>query len=530
VGTVAVADEETLMLPGKAYTPEDVLRILRKRVWIIVVPWAVVSAATAVIASLLPDMYRSTALIQVVPPQVPESIVRSLNPVRFDQRLQATQQTVLSRTRLEAIIKEFNLYRDERMNSIMEVVVEKMRKDIRVQPQRGEAFTVTYVGTDPVTVWRVTERLAGHFKDESVRTGELRAEGTNSFVESAVEAARLKLVATEQKLKDYKMRHSGELPTQLAANMSAIQNIQMNLNAIAQTINNDSNAVARIERDITALEAQTDPAAQQVTAAAPPAGGGTAAQRLAQAKTALTALQTRGLKSDHPDLKAAQSLIRSLEKEANEEALRTPVGAGASLSPAEQARLMQLASLRDELDVTKKRIATNQAEETRLRGLAATYQAKVDGVPTREAELVELTREYETLNRIHTNLVAQREAASMSVNLERRQIGEQFNLIDPARLPEQPYSPNRLLIGLAGLAGGLAVGLGIVVLLEYRDRSFKADYEVVNVLALPVLAVVPFMQSDAEKRLAFRRRLFLNLGLGSCVAVCLAVLAYTVIR
>lgn len=518
------------MLPGKTYTPEDILKILRKRVWVIVVPWAVVSAGTAAVASWLPDMYRSTALIQVVPPQVPESIVRSLNPVRFDQRLQATQQTVLSRTRLETIIKEFNLYRDERRNSIMEMVVEKMRKDIKILPQRGEAFTVTYFGTDPVTVWRVTERLAGHFKDESVRTGEQRAEGTNSFVESAVEAARLKLVATEQKLKEYKMRHAGELPTQLGANMQAIQTIQMNLNAIAQAINADTNAVARIERDIDALEAQTDPAAQPVATTPAQLGASTAAQRLAQAKAALVVLQTRGLKPNHPDVKNAHSLIQTLEKEANEEALRAPVGAGAALSPAEQARLSQLTSLRDELDVTKKRIATNQADETRLRGLASAYQAKVDGVPTREAELVELTREYETLNRIHTNLVAQREAASMSVNLERRQIGEQFNLIDPARLPEQPYSPNRLVIGLGGLVGGLAVGLGIVVLLEYRDRSFKADYEVVNVLALPVLAVVPFMQSDVERRLAFRKRLFLNLGLGSCVAVCLAVLAYTVIR
>src|SRR6185295_13183958 len=98
------------MLPGKKYAPEDIVKILRKRFWLIAVPWAVVAAGMSGVARVLPDLYKSTALIQVVPPQVPESIVKSLNNVTFNERLQATQQTVLSRTRLEGIIKEFKLY------------------------------------------------------------------------------------------------------------------------------------------------------------------------------------------------------------------------------------------------------------------------------------------------------------------------------------------------------------------------------------------------------------------------------------
>ena len=111
--------------------------------------------------------------------------------------------------------------------------------------------------------------------------------------------------------------------------------------------------------------------------------------------------------------------------------------------------------------------------------------------------------------------------------LERRQIGEQFNLLDAARLPERPFSPNRILISLFGILGGLAVGLGLIALLEYRDSTFKTDSELAGVLALPVLAVVPLMRSDAERRAEFRKRLLLNLGLGSTVLVCLAVLTYT---
>jgi len=148
-------------------------------------------------------------------------------------------------------------------------------------------------------------------------------------------------------------------------------------------------------------------------------------------------------------------------------------------------------------------------------------------MPTREAELIELTRDYNSLNGIYQGLVGQREASNASLNLERRQIGEQFNLLDAARLPEKPYSPNRTLINLFGLLGGLGVGLGLVALFEYRDRTFKADTELAGILSLPVLAVVPLMRSPAERRIEFRRRIIVNLGLGSTVALCVAVLAYS---
>ncbi len=220
-------------------------------------------------------------------------------------------------------------------------------------------------------------------------------------------------------------------------------------------------------------------------------------------------------------------MIAKLTKDAEAEALRAPVGAGVAVSPAEKARQLQLTGWKDDLETVKKRIGVNQAEEKKLRALAAGYQARIDSAPVRDAELIALNRDYEALSKIYQNLVVQREAASASVNLEGRQLGEQFNLIDAARLPERPVSPNRILINVFGILGGLAVGLGLVALIEYRDGTFKTDSELASVLGLPVLAVVPLMRSDAERRAEFRKRLFLNLGLGSAVMVCLAVLAYT---
>lgn len=511
------------MLPGKKYAPEDILKVLRKRFWVVLVPWAIIAAATAGVARKLPDMYRSTALIQVVPPQVSEAIVRSTGNTRFEEKLNATQQSILSRNRLEAIIQEFNLYPGERRTRIMQEVVERMRRDINVRPQKGEVFAVHYVGRNPHTVWKVTEQLARQFIDESVKDGTRRAEGTSSFIESQVDEAKRKLVVVEDKLKDYKIRHSGELPTQQAANMNAIQTINANLNSIAQALSADMASKASTERLIESLEAQGEPVSVLPAAAQ---GGGTAAQRLAVAKANLAnALTIRRLKPEHPDVVLLQSQIRKLQQEADEEALRAPVGVAVAASPT-QARL---AGLRDEVERLNKQIARNQEQEKKLRAAAAGYQARIDQVPVRETELVELTREYEVLSGVYQNLVKARENTNMSLNLNRQQFGEQFTLIDPARLPERPFSPDRLMINLFGIMGGLAAGVVLVGLLEYRDGTFKADHEVASVLALPVLAVVPLMRSDAERRADFRKRLFLNLGLGSAVTVCVAVLAYSFI-
>jgi hypothetical protein len=97
-------------------------------------------------------------------------------------------------------------------------------------------------------------------------------------------------------------------------------------------------------------------------------------------------------------------------------------------------------------------------------------------------------------------------------------------------MPEKPFSPNRGRINFIGILGGLAIGFALIVLVEYRDATFKYEQEVTRVLTLPVLAVVPLMQSDVERRRLFIRKLFIGLGLGSTVAGCLAVVVYTFLR
>jgi hypothetical protein len=109
--------------------------------------------------------------------------------------------------------------------------------------------------------------------------------------------------------------------------------------------------------------------------------------------------------------------------------------------------------------------------------------------------------------------------------MQRRQIGEQFKVIDGARLPERPISPDRLRINMFGILGGLALGLGLVAFLEYRDTSFKNDDDVTTTLALPVLAVIPIMTNAMERRIARRRKVLLAATASvTCMVIAAAVM------
>jgi uncharacterized protein involved in exopolysaccharide biosynthesis len=183
------------------------------------------------------------------------------------------------------------------------------------------------------------------------------------------------------------------------------------------------------------------------------------------------------------------------------------------MTAQEQLRHTRLRDMTAERDSLTRRITEKEAEEKRLRDSLARYQAQIAVVPTRETELVELTRDYETLRLVYTNLLAKSENARVAANLERRQIGEQFRMLDPARLPERPISPNRAQIDAFGAVGGLVVGLGLIALLEYRDRSLRTEEDVLGAFRLPVLALVPKMVGQSERRRRWRRRSYVGIGL-----------------
>src|SRR3954468_5513428 len=120
------------MLPGRTYTPLDYAAIAWRRRWIIIGSLIVGAYAALIVSSNLPDMYRSEMLIQVVPQRVPDNYVRSTVTMRTEDRLNTLTQQVLSRTALEALIQQMNLYRKELASKPLQDVIELMRGNVKV--------------------------------------------------------------------------------------------------------------------------------------------------------------------------------------------------------------------------------------------------------------------------------------------------------------------------------------------------------------------------------------------------------------
>src|ERR1051325_5386980 len=199
--------------------------------------------------------------------------VKSTVTAKMEDRLPSISSLILSRSRLERTVMDFNLYPAIRAQRTMDDVVERMRDDIEVKLEGQESFRVSYVSSDPAIARDVTSRLASLFIDENLRDRETLADQTNRFLESQVDEAKSRLVEHEKKLEEYRKKYAGELPTQLESNLQSIRNTQLQLQATTEAINRARERRLLVERQIAdertlPIEA-TVPLVQNAAAAVP---------------------------------------------------------------------------------------------------------------------------------------------------------------------------------------------------------------------------------------------------------------------
>ena len=523
------------MVPGKKYKPEDFLQIAWRCRWWIITPFVVATIAALGYARTLPDRYRTSTLILVVPQQVPVDYVRPAVTTLIADRLQMISQEILSRTQLERIISEFNLYPEERKKLIMEDVIERMRNDIDINivPARRRRadtnqFSVGFEADDPRTALKVTERLASLFIRENIEDRTVLADSTSEFLQAQLDEARRRLVDHEKKLEEYRLRNAGSLPTQVQGNLQSIQNTQFQLQSLREAASRDRDRRVMLERQLAdAIAQRSQPRPVQSDSQSAPAPA-TAVDRLAAAQAALRNLETR-LRPEHPDVQRAKRIIRELEKAADIEVAEQAVAAKSTPAPVraltaeDRLREGRIGDMQVEIENIDRRMTGQQEEERRLLSALSTYQARVEAAPARESELIELMRDYDTLKTSYSELLKKTESSKLAASLEQRQIGEQFKIVDAARLPEKPLSTERTKIVGLGAAGGLGFGLAIVALLAYRDTSLRTDEDVLTALSLPVVALIPAMTTRSELRARLRRR-WLMAGTSAAIALAAAAL------
>lgn len=490
-----------------------------------------------------PKVYESTALLIYQQAKVTPGSKGVLKPgdvaTETQQMVATLTQQVTSRSSLEEIIKQFDLYAEERQRLPMEDVVDVMReKAITISPEKGDVFKVSFRGDTPKKVKEVANALAARFIEENLRYREEKASETSAYVGDELELAKTTLDKKEAVMRDYKLKNYNEMPQQFAANSARLIALQTQLQANRVSAQDLERTKILIQEQITLRkEALSQAMAQGVDQEVGPPGrdgrgtGNPVVDELAQARQQLADLHSR-YTDKHPEVKRVARKVATLE-ETSASMAKEQADQSEGALPEAPTPLLHDKQL-DELLVQFKKAdlameSLNQENEG-LKKQISQYEEWLSMTPVREAEWSALTRDYQQLSDHYQQLVGRNLEADAAESLERRQKGSQFKIVDSAYFPEKPIRPNFKRIMLLSLALGLGLGGGLAMALESQDTSFRDVAEVEAYLGVPVLCAVPRIRTDQDCQ-AERRRAWLWWTLVLLmVAVLLAVMTYLYLR
>jgi len=519
------------MTEQKPLSIHDYLAIGLRRKWYIIIPLILSVVASYGVYKYLPKVYRATTLILVQPQRVPEAYVRPTVTETVASRLNTISQEILSRTRMEQVINEFNLFSEIRNKVPMEGIVEMLRRSIEVKVQGNprdrdqNSFSISHEGRDPRTVMMVTNKLASLFIEENLKVRELRAESTSEFITKELAAVEEQLKRKEADIRLFRERNMGQLPQQLDANLRILERLQQQIKTTSENIRAAEDRCIVIQNQIemlkkrepvqTTREVRRDPVTGRETLVTQRIPEDPLVTQLNTLKSELSNALSR-YKETHPDVINLKTRIANLEPKVKEILEKQEA--------EREERLRDIRARQDEVvvenlpppapDPETQRLFTQYTEQYNASALEAKrlreeekelkqqillYQRRIEETPRREQELTLLTRDYDLMKANYQSLLDKRIQAQMAENLERKQQGEQFKILDPARTPVTPLRPDRNRILLIGLAIGFGVGAGLTWFRETMDRSFKSIAEVESELGLPVLAAIPDLKKDLKK-------------------------------
>ena len=500
--------------------------MLWKQKWVLLGIWAVLASASAVIVYTLRPTYRAEAMVLVDSQKIPERYVSSTVNTEVQDRLATISQQILSFSRLQKIIDDFSLYREYRKTLTPEELIEKMRKDISIKLERGwtgnrpGAFRVAYSGEDANAVAQVANRLSVLFVDENLRTREVQAVGTEEFITTQLAEAKKTLDDLEAKVSQYKVSHGGELPEQQASIISTLAQLRSLLDSSRDNLNRTQDAKLMLENNLSMTEisfhALERSVALQKNPPPPPAAP--------RAKTRSESLQEqyasmlKRYSPTHPDV---QALRRAVDVAIEEERLNPPQPAAPVQTQVESAVAANYAlqleqaqervrTLKSQIASAEKELVARKADQEKTIKEIASYQERLGRLPLREQEMAQLLRDYENSKNNYRILLDKKLSAEMATEMERRQKSERFTILDPARAPMKPISPNRPLLYTAGGILGLFLGAGVALLVEKRKGVFLGEWELpaeVMVLGrLPILDIMPAQGEEIKRRFFWRRK------------------------
>jgi polysaccharide chain length determinant protein (PEP-CTERM system associated) len=488
--------------------PKDYLEIVRRRKWSLVLPAVIVFLIAGAVALALPSVYKSEATILIEEQEIPEDFVMATVTGYAEQRIQQINQRIMSFSRLLDIIQRFELYPQLKDKWTTEEIVDKMKDETALEPVSAEivdkrtgrpttatiAFTLSYEGNDPRKVQQVTNVLTSLFLEENLKVRTKQASETTAFLESEMDRVKAELADIESKIANFKEAHINELPEMLQLNLQTLNNIERNMELSTQQLRTLKEKEEYLQTQLTSIAPFDE---EQVTR-----------QRLEELKVQLVHL-TKRFSEEYPDVKKTRAEIAELEEQLKNPPNRSGTTTGQPDNPAYITLSAQLASTQSEIESVKRQI-----EE--LNSSVNVYRMRIAGTPRVEEAYNVLTVARDNTQAKYDDLMRKHMEARVAHGLEKEQKGERFTLIEPPRLPEKPFKPNRLAIMLIGIVLGIGSGIGLAALREFSDDTIWNADQLLRMVSYPVLAGIPEIRTQTD---IARQRMLRIAGAGTFMLV-----------
>ncbi len=476
---------------------KDVVTILRRRYWLIILLAVFGGVAGFVAARVLPKRYTSKTLVLVQQPEV-----QPVAPIATDnvnQRLATMQQQILSNARLEPVIRDLNLYPGDINRLPPEEIVDHLRQAITItavapmtetRAQNLPGFTISVVFDDPQLAQKICSMITSMFIDEDIKESHGVDVDTTKFLNDQLDQKKTELDEQDAKLAAFQRRYVGSLPEDSQANLAFLNGQTTQLEAATQALN-------RAQQDKSFAESIL---AQQLSAWQATQSGQnpeTLDDQLGALQAQLVALQSK-YTNDHPDVIKVKNDIAVLKQKIAESEQKKGAAAPEknTLAKGEPTQILQLRAQIHQYDQV---IKERTAQQEQIKRQIEIYQARVAASPGIEQEYKLLTRGHQTVLDSYNDLLKKRDASAMSQQLNQSQQNDRFHVLDPANFPNEPSFPKLPVFAGGGFGAGLALAFGIAFLLEMHDTSMRSEHDVEVILRLPVLAMIPVIAPNSGK-------------------------------
>jgi polysaccharide chain length determinant protein (PEP-CTERM system associated) len=485
------------MLGHRKLTVDDYVAILKRRRWLFAIPLIIFPIVAFGITFLIPAEYQSQTLVLIEEQKVPDDLVKPVISSSLDSRLASMREQILSRSRIQPIIERYNLFSSRGLS--MDDRVDVTRKNIAIKPIQSQishagglpGFFISFTAGDARTAQLVCGEITSLFVGENLKSREASAEGTTDFLKGQLDDAKRNLDEHDAKLAAFQRQYGGKLPGDQAPNINMLTSLNTQLEASTQ-------ALARMEQDkayeesmLTQQIQNSQPVtttASGVTTIAPQAEQ-TELQTLLTQESDLSAHYT----ADYPDVIAVRRKIADLRKKiANAPAAPAPSLTTPLNTTPNRNDSTSVQQLRAQVRAADIGIQAKQKQQAQIQAAVRGYQDRIQSSPQVEEQYKQLTRDYETAEKFYDQLLTKMNQSKMATDLERRQEGEQFRVMDEPNLPDEPTFPKRYMFAGAGLIVGFGVGLALVAFLEYKNTALRTERDVWAFTQLPTLAVIAY--------------------------------------